>query len=115
MNQEVTEYFSSLPSGRKETVDILHNLVIDLFPEVRVDMHYKMPTYHIGKGWVAIANQKQYVSLYTCGHHHIADFKIACPGIKTGKGCINFKDGDVLPLGAIKSVIEHAMNHPKPS
>jgi len=40
---------------------------------------------HVGDGWVAIANQKHYVSLYTCGYHHIERFKQRCPRIKTGK------------------------------
>ena len=61
-------------------------------------MTYKMPTYRVGAGWVAIANQKHHVSLYTCGPHHIEDFKARYPGIKTGKGCINFRDKDELPV-----------------
>jgi len=48
-------------------------------------MKYKMPTYQVGDGWVAIANQKNYISLYTCGYHHIVGFKNNNPGIKTGK------------------------------
>jgi uncharacterized protein YdhG (YjbR/CyaY superfamily) len=76
-------------------------------------MRYKMPTYQVGDGWVALANQKHYVSLYTCGHHHIAEFKRKYPKIRTGKGCINFRDGDHIPVEELKGVIMHAIGHPK--
>jgi len=90
-------------------VDTLHQLIVDLHPTAIVDMKYKMPTYQIGDEWVAIANQKNYVSLYTCEYQHIAAFKEKHPKIKTGKGCINFKPDDVLPIKDLKAVIKHAI------
>jgi uncharacterized protein YdhG (YjbR/CyaY superfamily) len=92
----------------------LHSLIVELFPDAKIDMQYRMPTYRLGDGWVAIASQKRYVSLYTCGYHHIADFKKRHPEIKTGKGCINFRPPDRLPLRDLKPVIRHAILHPKP-
>jgi len=77
-------------------------------------MKYNMPTYRPGDGRVAIANQKSYVSLYTCGYHHIAKFKEKHPEINTGKGCINFTEKDELPLNDIGLVVQHAIEHPKP-
>ena len=113
MDKAVETYFASVPKDRKQIVDALHNLIVGLYPKVRVDMRYKMPTYQFGDGWVALANQKNYVSLYTCGYHHIAGFKEKHPKIKTGKGCINFKPGDQLPLQDLKAVVKHAITQPK--
>lgn len=115
MDSNVTAYFESVPAERKEKVERLHTLVTDLFPDVSVDMRYKMPTYSHGDGWVAIANQKNYVSLYTCNADHLVLFKATCPEIKTGKGCINFRDRDQLPELAVKEVIKLAMERPKAS
>ena len=92
---------------------LLHQLVLDLYPDCEVDMQYKMPTYHYGEGWIAIANQKHYVSLYTCGEHHLRAFREAHPKIRTGKGCINFNPAHVLPMADISEVIGHALEHPK--
>ena len=78
-----------------------------------IDMHYKMPTYRYGDGWLAIANQKNYVSLYTCSADHLEKFRQRHPHIKTGKGCINFSDRDDIPVQAVKQVIAHAILHPK--
>lgn len=113
MDKAVKAYLASVPKDRKQTVDTLHNLIIGLFPKARVDMKYKMPTYQFGDGWAALANQKNYVSLYTCGYHHIAAFKEKHPEIKTGKGCINFKPGDQLPHQDLKAVVKHAITHSK--
>ena len=62
---------------------------------------------------MALANQKHYLSLYTCAPAHIAEFKARHPGIKTGKGCINFRDRDPLPLEDIAQVVRHAIERGK--
>jgi uncharacterized protein YdhG (YjbR/CyaY superfamily) len=113
MYKEVETYLASASEQRRGRLEILHNLIIGQFPEAVVDMEYRMPTYHVANGWVAIANQKNYISLYTCGYHHIEAFKRKHPDIKTGKGCINFKDKDELPVGEIAAVVKHAIEHPK--
>ena len=114
MNGTLDNYIKNLPDHRKKSIEILHSIIVGLFPDITIDMKYKMPTYHKGDGWVALANQKNYVSLYTCGYHHIESFKAKYPQIKTGKGCINFKDKDPIPVEDLKPVIEHAILHPKP-
>lgn len=113
MDSNVTAYLETVPDDRREKVELLHALVIDLFPDVTVDMRYRMPTYSLGEGWVAIANQKHYVSLYTCSPAHLVGFKERHPGIKTGKGCINFSDRDSIPASAVREVVEHAIRYPK--
>lgn len=113
MNGQLENYIENIPVERGERFNILHSLVMRLYPEADVDMDYKMPTYRVGEGWVAIANQKNYISLYTCGEQHIESFKEKHSGIKTGKGCINFRDSDDLPLKDIEQVIKHAIEFPK--
>ena len=110
----VADYFASVPPTRQTMLQKLHELISELYPAATLDMHYRMPTYRHGEGWVAIANQKHYVSLYTCGYHHIEAFKRAHPGVRTGKGCINFREKDELPLDDLREVVRHAMDHPKP-
>ena len=113
MDKLVIEYFEQIPAPRKPALNSLHALIMGAFPAATVEIKYKMPTYCHGDGWVAIANQKNYVSLYTCGTDHIKEFTKKHPEIKTGKGCINFKEKDILPLGELRKVIEHAFLQPK--
>lgn len=105
----VNQYAEALNDNRKERVLNLHRIIMGLFPDATVSLKYKMPTYESDTGWTAIANQKHYVSLYTCDEHHLHSFKEKHPKIKTGKGCINFKDSDELPIEELKSVIRSAM------
>ena len=111
---EVESYLSALPEDRKERIDQIHSLILDLYPDAQVDMSYKMPTYRVGDGWVSVANRKHYISFYTCGYHHIEGFKTKHPKIGTGKGCINFRDKDDFPISDLKAVVRHAIEHPKP-
>lgn len=114
MDSKVKDYFSAAPEPRLSKLEALHRIIVESFPDIHLDMKYKMPTYQLGDGWVAIANQKNYVSLYTCGYHHIEEFKKKHPGIKTGKGCVNFRDKDDIPLDDVRQVVQHAIKHPKP-
>lgn len=114
MHRDVERYIAAIPPERRKRFKALHALILELYPQAVVDMKYKMPTYTFGEGWVALANQKNYISLYTCGYHHIESFKANNPGIKTGKGCINLKDDDDLPIKDMKRVVTHAFEQPKP-
>ncbi|ODB96253.1 iron chaperone [Candidatus Thiodiazotropha endoloripes] len=113
MMKTVDRYIADLPEERKQRFMLLHQMIMSEYPDLIVDMHYKMPTYRLGEGWVALANQKNYISLYTCSATHIDAFKTKYPQIKTGKGCINFKDKDPLPLDDLVSVVHHAISEAK--
>ncbi len=113
MDETITKYLESVPQHRRERLSKIHELIIGLYPKARVDLSYKMPTYRQKSAWVAIANQKYYISVYTCGYHHIEAFKSKHPNIKTGKGCINFKDSDSIPTDDLTQVIRHAMQETK--
>ena len=105
----VKDYLAAVPANRLKKVQALHELVLSLSPDITVDLQYKMPTYHLGDGWVAIANQKSYVSLYTCTASHIAGFKKKHPQQKTGGACINFRQKDELPLEDLREVVALAL------
>ena len=50
LDETVLEYFESVPESRRGLVQSLHALIVGLYPDIRIDMQYKMPTYHLGKG-----------------------------------------------------------------
>ena len=110
---ELSEYVANATESRRERLLSIMNLIKRLYPDAEESMKYKMPTYTTDTGWVAVANQKSYVSLYTCDAEHLVAFKAAHPSIKTGKGCINFRDRDPIPLEDLEAVIHSAIrgNH----
>jgi len=114
VKRDVEEYLKTAPAERQARIRKIHSMILDLYPGATVDMTYKMPTYRVGEGWVALGNQKQYISVYTCGYHHIEFFRTKHPKVKTGKGCINFRDFEDIPISDLRDVVRHAIDHPKP-
>ena len=110
---KVNDYIQSIPDQRLDRFISIHNLILNLYPGATVDMSHKIPTYKAGDGWVALANQKNYISFYTCGASHLESYKQKHPQQKTGKGCINFRERDVIHLDDLESVIMHAIESPK--
>ena len=95
---ELKKYIAKIPKYRKSRFESIRKPIKALYSKAKESMRYKMPTYEYAEGWVAIANQKSYISLYTCSSANIAEFKEKHSNIKTGKGCINFRDKDEIPL-----------------
>lgn len=111
---EVQGYIDSIPDKRLSRFRQIMAFIADLYPDATLSMHYKMPTYIFGDGWIAVANKQQYISVYTCAAQHLVEFKSRYPNIKTGTGCINLKDKDDLDIPDLASVIHSAMNMRKP-
>ena len=113
MSIDIENYINTIPQQRLERFLSIHDLILKLYPDATVDMSYRMPTYRVGEGWVALASQKNYISLYTCGESHLQSYKTKHPEQKTGKGCINFRARDQIHLDDLEAVIKHAIEHPK--
>jgi len=79
---DITNYFAEMPEGRSAKALSVHKLVLDLFPEAKVSLKYKMPTYESENGWFAIDNQKNYWSVYTCSLEKISKYLTANPDVK---------------------------------
>jgi len=107
----VSEYINNIPEKRKIRFQSIITIIKSLYPMAEESMRYKMPTYELGEAWVAVANQKSYISVYTCSAEHIASFKKKHPNLKTGKGCINFRDRDEIPQNDLKAVIKSAIEY----
>ena len=109
LSMNFQQYLDNIPLHRKQVFIELINIINGLYPNIDASMKYKMPTCTNGDGWVALANQKNYISLYTCSLQHLEEFKKKYPKVKTGKGCVNIQDRDDFPVAELASVIISAM------
>lgn len=109
------EYMAKVPRARRGRLEEIIGHIRAWYPHSRVSIKYQIPTFEHEDGWVAVANQKNYVSLYTCSPEHIAPYKEKHPGIKSGKGCLNFRDADKIDYGDLKVVVRNAMSMKKES
>ena len=100
------------PKERRQLFEKLQALIVDLYPHAEVVISYQIPTYKAKSGWAALGYWRDGVSLYTNGPQHIEEFKAKYPAIKTGKGSINLRVTDPVPVAALKGVIRHAIERP---
>lgn len=122
----VKEYLESMPKERKDTMLHLHDLIKKTVPTLKPHFASNM----LGYGsfsyrnykkemieWpiIALANQKNYISLYICavkdGEYIAEKYKNDLGKVSVGKSCIRFKKLEDLNLPTLKKVIKLAEKH----
>ena len=123
----VQEYLASVPKERKELVLFLHDFIKKSAPKLKPHFSYNMLGYgsfsyrnykHEQIDWptIALANQKNYISIYVCAVDHgkyIAEMHAKELGkVSVGKSCIRFKKIEDVNLPVLKKVIQLAAKNP---
>ena len=123
----VNEYLASVPKERAQTVRFLHAFIQKAAPKLKSHLAYNMLGYGSFKyvnykkqvvDWptVALANQKQYISVYICaldGKQYLAEkYKKELGKVRVGKSCIRFIKLEDVNLPVLKKVIQAAAKKP---
>lgn len=121
------EYFEALSEERREIMEFLDKFIKENAPGLKPNFLYNMPGYGnfeyknykkeiIHWPTVAIASQKNYISLYICAvdkNGYIAEqYKNDLGKVSVGKSCIRFKKLGDLNLNTLKKVIKSAEKSP---
>ncbi len=116
------EYIDALEPSRKNEIALLDELIRRVLPSFTPYMQSGMLAYgeyhfRYASGreldWpaVALANQKNYISLYICleeGGKYIAElYKDRLPKANIGKSCIRFKKLSDIDLDVITEILLH--------
>lgn len=107
--QAIARYVAQVPEARRERALALHGLILSLFPQAAISMEHRMPTYRLGANFIAWASQKRHLALYTCSQARIAGFRARHPEVRAGKGCLQFRDSQRLPLADLAQVVKNAL------
>lgn len=125
--KSVEEYLAAVPADRKETVLFLHSFIQKAAPGLKPHFAYNMLGYGSFKysnykkdiiDWpvVALANQKNYISLYICalekGEYIAEKYKKNLGKVSVGKSCIRFKALENLNLLELEKVLKKAAASP---
>lgn len=125
--KSVKEYISGLPKERREIIVFLHDFIQKAAPKLKPYFAYNMLGYGSFKyknykndliDWptVALASQKNYVSVYVCaldGGQYLAEkFKKELGRVSVGKSCIRFKKIENVNLPVLKKIIRLAQKKP---
>ena len=123
----VKEYIGLVPEGRKEAIVFLHTFIQKASPKFKPYFSHNM----LGYGsfqyknrkkevheWpiVALANQKQYISIYVCsimnGTYAPEMYKKELGKVSVGKSCISLKKLEDIHLPTLKKVLKLAAKNP---
>ncbi len=123
----VKEYLAALSEERRLPITTLHTLIQKVSPKLKPHFAYNMLGYGSFKyknykgdiiDWptVALASQKQYMSLYVCavenGEYLAEKHKKELGKVSVGKSCIRFKKLEDLNLATLKKVLARAAKTP---
>jgi uncharacterized protein YdhG (YjbR/CyaY superfamily) len=123
----VKEYLASVPNDRKETINFLHNFIQKAAPSLKPHFAYNMLGYGKFKytnykgeviDWptIALANQKNYVSVYVCaldnGEYLAEKNKAKLGKVSVGKSCIRLSKLENINLDVLKEIIQAAAKNP---
>lgn len=125
--KSVKEYLASLDKERGEAIVFLHKLIQKTSPKFKSWLAYNMLGYGIMKytnykkeviDWpiIALANQKNYISLYVCAvdkKGYLAEqYKKELGKVSVGKSCIRFKKLADVDLKSLEKVLKLAATSP---
>lgn len=123
----VKDYFSQLPLERREPLLFLHKFIQKAAPTLKSTFAYNMPGYGSFKyknykkeiiDWpvVAIASQKNYISVYVCavdkGAYLAEKYKNDLGKVSVGRSCIRFKNLSDVNLKTLEKIIKLAAKSP---
>jgi hypothetical protein len=125
--KSVRAYLAAVPQERKKTIEFLHRFIRKAAPSLTPHFAYNMLGYgsfpyrnykHEIVDWpvVALANQKQYISIYVCsvekGRYVAETFKKELGKVSVGRSCIRFRNLEDIRLPVLKRVIRAAARNP---
>lgn len=105
------EFLSNIPIDRRTEIEKVWQTIRDNIPSgYSEEIDAKYLSFKADKEWyVALANQKNYISLHLVPTYLYPELKAKLDNsgkkLKCGKGCINFKTADELPLDIIAEII----------
>jgi hypothetical protein len=106
------QYLDGLPAERRAEIERVWGLVREHIPKgYTEEIGEKFLSFKAGADWyVALANQKNYISLYLIPLYMFPEMKAkfdaaASKKLKCGKGCINFLRAEELPLEVIGEIV----------
>lgn len=104
------EYLASVPPERREAVDKVWQVMRQNMPSGYDESIGKFLTFKAGEEWyVALANQKRYISLYLMPIYVYPELKAKLDAtgkkLKGGKSCLYFTKPEDLPLETIAEIV----------
>ncbi|MFE2976011.1 iron chaperone [Streptomyces sp. NPDC059258] len=104
--QDVDQYLAEAPEARREALTRLRALCREELTGFREVMAYGMPAYEReGKGEIAFADQKQYISFYLLRTDVRDAFAGRLASHDMGKGCLRFRTPQKIDFTLVRDLL----------
>jgi len=105
--KNVDEYLREVPKERRDSLEQLRKLCIEILDGYEESMEYGMPSYKKGAGEVeiAFASQKKYISFYVLKEDVLNRYREALTGVNVGKGCVRYKKPAKIDFEIVKQLL----------
>jgi uncharacterized protein YdhG (YjbR/CyaY superfamily) len=103
---DVNAYLAALPAERGVAVRRLLDLASSIFPGTALGIDYGMPVLkRDGTMCIAVASQKQYVSIYGLGQAVLEAHRDALKAADLGKGCVRYRKMEAIDYTLIEAMM----------
>lgn len=111
MDKAVEDYIQAIPEEHRPLFDRVHNLILEIHPEARVVLSYKIPTYKVGGQRIYLGAWKHGLSIYGWGADRDGGFASRHPDLITSKGTIQLsaRDAAAVPDDELRGLIRAAL------
>src|SRR4051812_17111166 len=103
----VKQYLSWQNGDRRAAPDRLRDVISAAAPDATEGISYSMPAFLLGgKGLVCYAAFKDHYSLFPMSGAVVEEHAVELGGRVTGKGTIQFRYEERLPVGLVKKIVK---------
>lgn len=108
----IDEYIENFDGEKKLILQNIKQFIMDLVPEAKETINYKMPTYRLNGNLIHFAMFKNHLGLYP-GSDAIQHFKEELSTLKTTKGAIQIPLNSPLPKDLIQKIVLYKVDQMK--
>lgn len=103
----VEAYLDEVPEKRRESMERIRALCLELLEGYEESMAYGMPSYKNmgGEVEVAFASQKNYISLYILKEEVMKKHRDSLAGLNLGKGCIRYTKPEKIDFEVVEKIL----------
>lgn len=105
MDKDVEAYFAGFPKEIRERLGVVRRVFLEEAPDASEGLRYRMPTILWNGNLIHYAAFKNHIGIYPLPQV-LAEMGDEISGYKTGKGSIQFRHDEELPVELIREIVK---------
>lgn len=104
----IDEYIAMFPADIQKKLQEIRATIKAAAPDAQEKISYQMPTYYLHGNLVHFAAFKNHIGFFPGAMGNIVQaFSSEIPRYKTGKGTLQFPEGEPLPLDLVSRIVKY--------